>query len=494
MPTNLRVAGHDWHALRKHFQSSFRSRHGVETGVVGILGESRGSRTHEFLLASVVWPEPGDVEMRRGGLVFRASYLRRAHLVMRAEGLAGLVTFHTHPDADHYVSFSPYDDSQDPLLIENLLELEPTTRLVSIVVGKNTQAGRLWFSQDRYGDLGELIVVGDELSYYPLTGRPQPPPPPSAAVFDRALALTASGALSRLSRMVVAVVGASGTGSLLCELLARAGCQHIIPIDDDVVLDVNLNRILYATAEDAARRTPKVEVLRRAIDGLGLGCLVEAIQDNVLADEVLARLRDADLIFGCVDKAYPRKLLSEFSYRYLRPYIDVGSEIGANEQGIISLDGRTNYVAPGRWCLLCTGLVTSRELAFESLSSAERERVIALGYSRDLIMKKPAVMDLNMRSASFGMMLLRHLLQPFLLTPLPVTIAENLVTYTILPLNKPKAANSDCRICQRNPHFGYGDCAGPIGLDRESLKAILGPSEAAQRERVANGEVLPETD
>jgi ThiF family len=173
-------------------------------------------------------------------------------------------------------------------------------------------------------------------------------------------------------------------------------------------LEINLNRILHATSEDAAKRIPKVEVLRRAIERLGLGCRVEAIQANVLADDVLMRLRDADLIFGCVDKAYPRKLLSQFSYRYFRPFIDVGSEIGGDQQGIVSLDGRTNYVAPGRPCLLCTGLVTPRELAFESLSYAERERVIALGYSRDLTIEKPAVMDLNMRAASYGMMVLRH--------------------------------------------------------------------------------------
>jgi len=243
-----------------------------------------------------------------------------------------------------------------------------------------------------------------------------------------------------------------------------------------VVLEINLNRILHATSEDAERRTPKVEVLRRAIEGLGLGCRVETVQDNILANETLMRLRDADLVFGCVDKAYPRKLLSEFCYRYLRPYVDVGSEIGGDEQGIVSLDGRTNYVAPGRWCLLCTGLVTSRELAFESLAYKERERVVALGYSRDLIVKKPAVMDLNMRSASYGMMVLRHLLQPFLLTPLPVTITENLVTYTLRALSRPRAGSPDCRICRRNPFFGYGDNSAPIGLDRESLKTILGPN------------------
>lgn len=482
MPISLRVAGDDWIALRKHFQPSFRSGSGLETGALGVLGESRGRATHEFLLAKVLWPEPGEVQMSRGGLVFSASYLRRAHLLMRAEGLAGLVTFHTHPAADRYVGFSTYDDCQDPRLVENLVELEPRTRLVSIVVGKNSQAGRVWTNRDCYEEVAEIIAVGDELSYYPATGRPQPPPPPPAAVFDRALALTTAGALHRLSRMVVAVVGASGTGSLLCELLVRAGCRHILLIDDDVVLEINLNRILHATSEDAERRTPKVEVLRRAIEGLGFGCRVEAIQGNILADEALMRLRDADLVFGCVDKAYPRKLLSEFSYRYLRPYVDVGSEIGGDEQGIVSLDGRTNYVAPSRWCLLCTGLVTPRELAFESLSYEEQQRVIALGYSRDLIVKRPAVMDLNMRSASYGMMVLRHLLQPFLLTPLPVTISENLVTYALRALNRPRAANPECRICQRNRYFGYGDNSAPMGLERESLKTILGPNQMTESE------------
>jgi hypothetical protein len=108
--------------------------------------------------------------------------------------------------------------------------------------------------------------------------------------------------------------------------------------------------------------------------------------------------------------------------------------------------------------------------------------VIALGYSRDLTIKKPAVMDLNMRSASYGMMVLRHLLQPFLLTPLPVTIAENLVTYALRPLNRPRAASPECRICQPNRHFGYGDNSAPMGLDRGSLKTILGPNQMTESE------------
>ena len=66
-------------------------------------------------------------------------------------------------------------------------------------------------------------------------------------------------------------------------------------------------------------------------------------------------------------------------------------------------------------------------------------------------------MDLNMRAASAGVMVLRHLLQPFLRRPLPVTLAENLVTFNMKPLAIARSHNESCDICQANPHSGFGD-------------------------------------
>lgn len=176
-------------------------------------------------------------------------------------------------------------------------------------------------------------MVGEVISYRRLDGRPGLAPPSPSAVFDRGLSLTGAGALSILSGLTVAVIGASGTGSLMCELLARAGCKHILLIDDDVIKIIDLNRILYATQEDVDRKTPKVEVLRRGIEALGLGCRVEPLIGNILDRDVIARLREADILIGCVDKAYPRQLMCEFAYRYHRPYLDVGSEIGGDKRG-----------------------------------------------------------------------------------------------------------------------------------------------------------------
>jgi hypothetical protein len=155
----------------------------------------------------------------------------------------------------------------------------------------------------------------------------------------------------------------------------------------------------------------------------------------------------------------------------------VGAEIGGDDEGIVSTDARANYIAPGRWCLRCTGLINARRLAFESLTGPERKRRIAQGYSDDLLLKQPAVMDLNMRAASMGMMLLRHLLQPFLLDPLPVALAENLVTYNMKPVTSARAKNESCDICRANPLAGFGDCSEEIGLPSEVASSLIEDGE-----------------
>jgi hypothetical protein len=477
MRTDLRVTEADFLRLQELFKVSFRSGRCPETGAIGVLGECRAGSKREFLLAKLFPPGAGDLKVaQHDHLVFDSSYIRRAHLEMRAQGLAGLVLFHTHPLANAEVAFSLYDNREEPQLAENLRELDARTRLVSVVVGKASQCGRLWLERGSCQPMSRLIIVGERLLYRFLDGRPEPPPPPPEAIFDRGLALTGAGALGLLSDLTVAVVGASGTGSLYCELLARAGCKAIMPVDDDVTKRVNLNRILYATQEDVDRKTPKVEVIRRGIEALGLGCRVDPIFGNILGRDVLARLREADVIIGCLDKGFPRQMLCEFAYRYHRPYIDVGSEIGGDEKGIVSLDARASYIAPGRYCLQCAGVVTARQLNFESLSAGERARVRALGYSEDLVIDQPAVMDLNMRAASFGMMVLRHLLQPFLLAPLPVMILENLVTYSVKAIRDARALNTKCPLCQANIRAAYGDCAPQLGLEKNALLAIGGDS------------------
>lgn len=478
----LRISASDWQRTRDWCSRSFRGERDTEFGVIGLLGRRsvRGTVT-DLLVSRIIWPEDGDViNHRRHALSFSSRYLRRVHMAMRTSGLAGVVTFHTHPLSERSVDFSFYDDAQDPLLLENLQELHPATWLASIVLGAECQKGRLWKSPKERAALSTLVSLGDRLEYLALTGEPPSVPPSPSEIFDRATALTGAGAMAQLAKRTALVAGASGTGSLTCELLARAGCRRIMVVDPDVVKTANLNRILYATQDDVGHRRPKPEVIKRGIEGLGLGCRVVPINGSILDMNVMQRLNEADFLIGCVDADFPRALLCKYSYQYLVPYIDVGTEIGGDNEGIVSADSRVSYMAPGRWCLRCCGFIDPRRLAFESLTARERKRKIAQGYSDDLLFKQPAVMDLNMRAASAGVLLLRHLLQPFLLEPLPVTLKENFVTVNVKRIAAARAASGACDICRNNPSMGFGDCGPAIGLPSEVATALLDSDQESE--------------
>jgi molybdopterin-synthase adenylyltransferase len=176
---------------------------------------------------------------------------------------------------------------------------------------------------------------------------------------------------------------------------------------------------------------------------------------DIRRDEVALELRSCDLIIGCIDRDWPRLILCEIAYQYLIPFIDLGTEIAAKENEIQSLDSRVSYVSPDRPCLLCSGIVSNERIRLEGMAEAERDRVIAMGYSEDIRLVAPAVMDLNMRAASYAMLLVRHLLQPFLDSPLPSHIKESLTNYSTRRVNQ--KIRSDCPICGMDLRSGIGD-------------------------------------
>ncbi|MGA3211045.1 MAG: hypothetical protein ABSD20_07030, partial [Terriglobales bacterium] len=163
-------------------------------------------------------------------------------------------------------------------------------------------------------------------------------------------------------------------------------------------------------------------------------------------------LRGCDVLFGCVDRDWPRLILCEVAYQYLIPLIDMGTEIGMANDEVQSLDTRVSYVAPGRACLQCAGVIKPESVALEGLSTPELERVLNMGYSRDFRLHNPAVMELNMRAAAQATLMLRHLFQPFLLTPLPSSVRESLTNFSVRVVSH--APKPDCNICNCGERVG----------------------------------------
>ncbi len=72
-----------------------------------------------------------------------------------------------------------------------------------------------------------------------------------------------------IAHMKIAVVGCSGTGSIVIEQLARLGVGELVIVDPDKVEKKNLNRILNTTLSDAEKKKYKVDVLKSAIASFG---------------------------------------------------------------------------------------------------------------------------------------------------------------------------------------------------------------------------------
>src|SRR5439155_9479995 len=151
----------------------------------------------------------------------------------------------------------------------------------------------------------------------------------------------------KLRCLAVAVVGCSGTGSVVTQQLARLGVGRFVLVDPDRVEEKNLNRILNAGKEDAFLGRPKVEVMARAIARMGLGTEVSIFAENLFSPHVVRAVAGCDVVFGCMDTAEGRDLLNRLAAFYLTPYFDVGVRLDAGDDGgIDQVCGAVHYIQP----------------------------------------------------------------------------------------------------------------------------------------------------
>lgn len=452
----IRIREANYERMRKVLARSFWPGLQPETGCILLLARNGHELNPALLVSDVLEPQVGDFDIQTpGALSFASHYLRRALLAVRSRGLAGFLTVHTHPFANDKVSFSGYDDSNDPPLMSNLYDLEPSGVFGSMVAGSSSLMGRVWLPNASPLPLEEMISVGESIRVFPLNGVSSIDVPKPAAIFDRSLALTNAGVLSVLSKWRVGVVGASGTGSLVIELLLRAGVGEIVIFEFDHSDRTNLNRVLHMRRSDADARRPKSERAAEVIGESGLPTRVTIIPGGDIRDAPVANeLRGCDLLFGCVDRDWPRLILCEAAYQYLIPLIDLGTEIGLNSSEVQSLDTRVSYIAPGRACLVCAGIVRRERLALEGHSDEELDRIMDMGYNEEFRISSPAVMELNMRAAAQAGLLLRHLLQPFLMTPLPHSIRDSLTNFSTRGVEA--TADPNCMVCGIPDRCGSG--------------------------------------
>jgi molybdopterin/thiamine biosynthesis adenylyltransferase len=199
----------------------------------------------------------------------------------------------------------------------------------------------------------------------------------------------------RIASVKIGIVGLGGIGSFVVQMLAYLGVQNFVLIDDDIVEESNLNRLVGASIEDIKNRIPKVDVAKRMINFINPAARVMKLFKNLRSEEAIDSLcQIPEIIFACVDNDSSRLILTELAAAYDKTLVDAGTEI-INSEEYQEFGGRVIVARPGDFCLLCADQI-DLEIAQQELES-NQEKIFrqTLGYGLGKKIPDPSVISLN---------------------------------------------------------------------------------------------------
>ena len=322
-------------------------------------------------------------------------------LVEAARRGMAIAKIHSHPTG--VAAFSPIDDASDRELFGSVFSfLDTLEEQASAIMLPDGRIFGRWFNERLEATpLSHVGVIGDDIRIWAAESLA----PAIGAHGVRTVRVFGQGTYALLRKLRFAVIGCSGTGSIVIEQLARLGAGHLILVDPDIVEYKNLNRIINATSEDAALRRPKVEVIARAIARMGLGTTVDTRRENLLSPSCVRVVSTADIVFGCMDGVEGRNALNRLAAAYLLPYFDVGVRLDADGKGgVEDIWGTVHYVRPDGSSLMDRGVYAREDLDAEALlrtDPTEYQRRRRQGYIRGIAEDRPAVISTNMLYAAF---------------------------------------------------------------------------------------------
>jgi molybdopterin-synthase adenylyltransferase len=254
---------------------------------------------------------------------------------------------------------------------------------------------------------------------------------------------------AKLSSLKVAVVGLGGTGSLVVQQLAHLGAHRFVLVDDDIIEQSNLNRLVGAIPADVGSES-KVEVASRVIRTLRQGAEIEAVVSDVTAPGVWRSVADADFVFSCTDTHASRHLLSQLAYQYRIPVIDMGVSI-THQPNRLQLAGHVKMLAPGLPCLWCANHLDPQRVREELMSEGQRSADPYFQGGGGV--EQPSVISLNSTVASLAVTMFLAAVAGVPAEPRYLTYDGNRGRVHALA----DRANEECPFCGPHSSAGMGD-------------------------------------
>jgi len=311
-----------------------------------------------------------------------------------------IVLIHSHPGG--MLAFSTTDDESDASTMPALFSAIGSKGFhhgSAIMIPDGSMKARLYSSNGEVQSVNRIIRVGHHISDIAKLNSTQMMP-------------FGSEMTKNFSAQTACVIGVSGTGTLVAELLARKGIGHLILIDFDTMEHKNLNRIVNSTIKDAEQNRAKVDMMAAAIKQYASNTRVTIINASIEEREAIIAASAANILFSCVDSMAGRSITELICQRCVIPLIDLGVTIPTRKdvEGhiyVADVCGRIDYVRPDGPSLTDRKVVTPNGLRREYLlqhapDAAQQE--IEAGYIKGAHEEAPSVMALNMRAAGDAVM------------------------------------------------------------------------------------------
>lgn len=322
---------------------------------------------------------------------------------LEKEGLT-LIILHSHPTG--FDNFSDTDNENDLKILPRLNACIEGKQLhgSAIMLPDGSVKARLMDKNDDFIPVDIVSVAGNDIRFFGNFASDEK----DLGYIKKTDQVYGSATTSIMRRLKIGVVGCSGTGSPMTELLLRYHTGQLVLIDFDCIEEGNLNRMLMSRVRDTEKDTLKVDRYTEWIKETGLPTVVTPINDLVPSKETIQALAECDVIFGCVDNVAARHALNKIACAYLIPYFDLGVAIKGDKTNpghLRQVIARCHYLQPDQSCLLDREAFSPERLRDENFRRDEPgfyKKLKELGYTNETN-DIQAVMVLTMEAATMAM-------------------------------------------------------------------------------------------
>jgi molybdopterin/thiamine biosynthesis adenylyltransferase len=138
----------------------------------------------------------------------------------------------------------------------------------------------------------------------------------------------------------VTLCGCGALGTVLANVLVRAGVGHVRLVDRDFIETSNLQRQVLFDEHDVAENLPKAEAAARKLGAINSSVHVEPVVTDIDRTNIVELCQDADLILDGTDNFEIRYLINDVAVKLNKPWV-YGGCIGSHGMVLAILPGRT---------------------------------------------------------------------------------------------------------------------------------------------------------